>query len=240
MTDTRGGRLPLPLTSAPPGAQRRSLLHSISLLEKAWTRTTDEREQALLERARRTIVETLDVYDSDPTLPACPAGREEMFALAEEPVVNLLQLVDSAQRRRGRRPEQDPVPAEEYWTRAGAVADRLRKLRDLCKTVARPDHDSVRGSRRISGMWLEASGPGLVEACEQIADLLAPALELEHVDPRALRLRDLVTRMREEAQPLAVDRAERVTRWDADRDVERERYEGALTKELRRLERVKA
>lgn len=175
----------------------------LALLRKAAVtecdaRTAPDRGAAILGVVAETYRAAAEIYAGDPTLEGCPAGRERDLDLVDEICRQIRALVRSATSARG----AERWPLADRWAEAEAIAGRLPVVVARARTVARPDHATLDGSRAISRLWLTASRSAIRSAGEQLQAALTRARSLPHPAPEIDELSNLAERIIKAADDL--------------------------------------
>lgn len=173
-------------------------------------RETEAAKDGVCERGSRLLTAVADayrtaadIYESDPTLEGCPAGRERQLDLAAELCRQLTPLVRNATSGRG----ADRWPIEDRWEEAEALASRLPDVLAEARSQARPDHATPDGSREISRLWLAHSSHLIHMAGVSLRDSLAKAGSLPCPDTEVAELAALANEIIKRAEALEAERA---------------------------------
>ncbi|RCG27206.1 hypothetical protein DQ384_26160 [Sphaerisporangium album] len=167
--------------------QQADLLKQADQLDQART-GLPERAIRLLTTAAAHLRDAAAVYDCDPTLVGCPAGRERDLDLIAE----LARQIHIVVRGAAATPAGARWPTEDRWALAEALAGRLPAALERAQAVAHPDHATPEGSRAISLLRLAAAQGHLREWAHALRASLDPALALPHPAAEATELAGLI------------------------------------------------
>lgn len=157
-----------------------------------------ERAAPLLSTTAAALREAAALYGSDPTLDRCPTGRDRPFDLLAELGRQLRPLLKNAVT--GQNPERWPI--EQRWAEAEALVARVPVILEECRSVVLPDPRDPDALRALSTRRLMDCNGMLGEAADRVRRAVAPALALEHPDPRALQILTLSEALEEHRRVL--------------------------------------